>query len=428
MQKRKLSKNFTQLLILLAAICGGIFFYYLIFYSDNISSLFSSLISVLSPFLCGIVIAYLLNPVMNFIQYKIFFKIYEKKKKPFTEKAKGRIKTISLILTILFFFLIMYLLIILIIPQLIDSLEIFIKALPLYMSRAYNWINGYLNENPEILKTLNDYWGQISQVLTEKLLPTIQDLITKASPNIFDGVASIVGGILDFIIGIVFAIYLLGSKKLLCAQAKKITYSVFKEKRANTLINNTRYTHKMFGGFLTAKIIDSLIIGILCFIGCSILGIPYALLISTTVGVTNIIPFFGPIIGAVPCALILLLASPVKCLIFIIFVLVLQQFDGNILGPKIMGNTIGLSALWVLFAITVLGGFFGVFGMIVGVPIFAVIYSALKKHIETKLEKMALPVDTDFYIDNDYKTDESDSTDGSEFQFTNKDTVKKDKD
>ncbi|HOO28395.1 MAG TPA: AI-2E family transporter, partial [Lachnospiraceae bacterium] len=216
--------------------------------------------------------------------------------------------------------------------------------------------------------------------------------------------------------------YLLASKELFCAQAKKLSYALLREERANNLINNMRFANKTFGGFLVGKILDSLIIGIICFVGTSILKIPYALLISVIVGVTNMIPFFGPYLGAIPCAIILIMINPMKCLIFLIFILILQQFDGNILGPKILGNSTGLSSFWVIFAITIFGGLLGILGMFIGVPLFAVIYSAIKTFVNQRLIKKQLPADTTFYMGSDYHSKETDmnTNSGTEIKFVKK--------
>ena len=253
-----------------------------------------------------------------------------------------------------------------------------------------------------------------------QVLPSVQEIISEVSTSLIGSVVDLLVWLFNFIIGIIISIYLLSSKELFCAQAKKITYALLREERANNLINNMRFANKTFGGFLIGKILDSFIIGILCFIGTSVLKIPYALLISVIVGVTNIIPFFGPYLGAIPCALILIMINPIKCVVFLIFVLVLQQFDGNVLGPKILGNSTGLSSFWVIFSITVFGGLFGVLGMFVGVPVFAVIYAAIKTFVSQRLVKKNLPADTNYYMQNDYHSAEADTNTGTEIKFVKK--------
>ena len=188
-------------------------------------------------------------------------------------------------------------------------------------------------------------------------------------------------------------------QRTVCGPGKKIVYALFETDAANAIISDVRFTHRTFSGFMVGKVIDSIIIGIICFFGISMMDIPYAILISVIVGITNIIPFFGPYLGAIPSALLILMVNPLQCLYFIIFILVLQQFDGNVLGPKILGNSTGLSSFWVIFSITLFGGLFGILGMIAGVPIFAVIYAGIKAFINQMLLQKKLPTDTSEYLD-----------------------------
>ena len=203
----------------------------------------------------------------------------------------------------------------------------------------------------------------------------------------------------NFIIGIVISIYVLLGKETFIAQAKKLVYAVFPADRGNVIVATVRKANDIFGGFIIGKILDSVIIGILCFIGLSILQMPYTLLVSVIVGVTNVIPFFGPYIGAIPSAILIMLANPIQGLYFIIFILVLQQVDGNIIGPKILGDSTGLNSFWVVFAILVGGGLFGVAGMIFGVPLFATIYYITRKLTAWVLRKKGLPEETAAYTE-----------------------------
>lgn len=203
----------------------------------------------------------------------------------------------------------------------------------------------------------------------------------------------------NFFIGLIIALYLLVSKELFAGQGKKMIYALFEEETGNLLIKNIRFVHSTFGGFISGKLVDSLIIGMLCFIGMTLLNLPYPLLVSLIVGVTNIIPFFGPFIGAVPSIILILMVNPLQALYFGIFVFILQQFDGNILGPKILGDKTGLSSFWVIFSITIFGGYWGFIGMAIGVPVFAVIYAAWKAFISRSLQKKGLSTDTVEYLD-----------------------------
>ena len=205
--------------------------------------------------------------------------------------------------------------------------------------------------------------------------------------NLMSGLLGTLTFFKNVFIGIIIAIYVLNSKQLFAAQAKKLLYGCLSTRRANIVLDNARFTHRVFGGFINGKILDSAIIGVLCYIGCLIFKFPSALLVSVIIGVTNVIPFFGPFIGAIPATLLILIQSPIKALWFVLFVLVLQQLDGNIIGPKILGNTTGLSSFWVLFAILLFGGLWGFVGMIVGVPLFAVIYDVIKKLVIHGLQR-----------------------------------------
>ena len=214
-------------------------------------------------------------------------------------------------------------------------------------------------------------------------------------------VISTLGVLWDFIIGFIISIYVLASKETFAGQAKKIAYALFEPDSANIILNNFRFTHKTFVGFVGGKILDSIIIGILCFIGTSIMNMPYAVLVSVIIGVTNVIPFFGPFLGAIPTTILIFVVDPghpLNCLYFVLFILILQQFDGNILGPKILGNSTGITGFWVIFSITLFGGLFGVGGMIVGVPLFAVLYAIIKSYVNGALRRKKLPEDTASYI------------------------------
>ncbi len=202
----------------------------------------------------------------------------------------------------------------------------------------------------------------------------------------------------NLIIGFIISIYLLGSKEKFAGQAKKIVYAVFDRKAGNELISNFRFIHGTFIGFLGGKIVDSIIIGIICFVCTSVIGTPYSILVSVIIGLTNIIPFFGPWIGGIPSALLVLMVDPKQALYFGILIIVIQQFDGNILGPKILGDSTGLSGFWVIFSITIFGGLFGVLGMVVGVPIFAVFYAGVKSMVNRSLHKRSLPTDLSPYM------------------------------
>ena len=420
MKNNNIKRYFYLGLTIFLSLSAVILFYFLIFYADSFSKIKDNAVRVLLPIIDGVVIAYILSPLQNFIEKKgirpLIDKFPNKKKK----NRNKLIRALSTLSTILLFLILIAVVLLLIIPQVLDSLEIIVSRFPLYMDKIDRIMQGFLNQYKDMSDLLSNYWPQIEKWLTTQFLPNTTSVITRISSGLVGSVVSFITVLLKFIIGIIISVYLLYSKELFCAQAKKIAYAFMKEENANNLINNMRYANKIFGGFITGKILDSLIIGVLCFIGLSILKVPYSLLISVLVGVTNVIPYFGPFLGAIPSALILLMINPMKCLAFLIFVLILQQFDGNVIGPKILGDSTGLSGFWVIFAITVFGGIFGVFGMFIGVPLFAVLYAAIKTFVSKRLVKKEMPADTHYYMDYDFHTDTRDSNSGTEIKFAKK--------
>ena len=325
------------------------------------------------PFIYGAVIAYLLKPVCNTIESFL--------RRFIPEKMHGLVNVLSVTLTILFGLLLIYALCMMIIPQLITSVTTLYYTAQRNLAKFVQWANHveFIENNQQIMDMLNSAYATIStnidDLIKTRLLPSMQNIVSGAAV----GVLNVVTMAKNLIIGIIVAVYMLASRKRFVQQAKLVLYSIFKPRWAELIKEEVKYADKMFGGFINGKIMDSAIIGVLCYIGCLIFKFPSALLVSVIIGVTNVIPFFGPFIGAVPATLLILIQSPIKALWFVLFVLVLQQLDGNVIGPKILGNTTGLSSFWVLFAILLFGGLWGFVGMIVGVPLFAVIYDVIKK-------------------------------------------------
>lgn len=378
--------------------CGCITYYYFLFKGADISIMWNRIIDILMPVIDGLAIAYILSYLLNWIEKKILKPITRKLKVKESARSKKVIRNIGVCITMIIFALVLYSLIMLIVPQVMVSIQSIIKNVPQYFNNVQEWLQKILKDYPEFEKLFVEYWEDIASWFNSQVIPTMQETISSISSRILGGVWGFLMGTWDFILGIIISVYLLTGKERFCAQAKKTIYAFLKEDRANTFLNNLRFSDKTFGGFLTGKIVDSIIIGILCYIGMNIFQFPYAILISVIIGVTNIIPFFGPYLGAIPSALLILMVSPIQCLYFLIFVLVLQQFDGNILGPKILGDSTGLSSFWVIFSITVFGGIFGVLGMFIGVPAFAVIYAAFKTVVSQRLVKKNLPSTTIFYM------------------------------
>lgn len=409
----------------LLIICGGIFFYYLLFHSDKFYGLIGTIMSVMTPIIAGLVLAYILNPLMVFFENRVFSPLWNKiKRKKITyKKEKIVIRLISTFITLLFFIAAIYALVISLVPQIIVNIQSIINRVPVYFMNINDYYASILKENPRLGAMVEQYNIDLSTWFYDKVLPVLEEFIGKTSTSLIGSIISIFKSVLNFIVGMIISIYLLIDKEKFLAQSKKVIYSLFNEEKANNYINNLRYSNKIFGGFVVGKVIDSIIIGILCYIGMLILKLPYPVLISVIVGVTNFIPYFGPFIGAIPSAFIILMVDPKKCIIFLIFVLILQQFDGNILGPKILGNSTGLNSFWVIFSITIFSGFFGVVGMFIGVPLFAVIYAAFRTFINQRLEHKNLPVNTSYYLDSDISHEDESSNinnDGISFRFAKK--------
>lgn len=409
MRKRDFGTYLGAGLTALAVIAAGILIFFFIYKLDTIKRLLLQLIDILMPFIVGGVIAYLLAPIYNILCRNLDYYLSLKVK---PHRSKKLANLLAVLISILLALGIVVGLVALVVPQLISSIIGLINSLPSYFDQTGAWLDDILQKynlslgDQTPLETLT---GNLETWLTNDLLPSLQSL----SDQLGSGFNSIVGGVFsgvmavfqvlkNFVLGIIVAAYLLADKERLAALAKKLLYALLGAQRGNNAMLHIRYIHKIFGGFILGKLLDSLIIGILCFVGASLLRLPYTLLISVVVGVTNIIPFFGPFLGAIPSALLILLTSPIKCVYFIIFILALQQFDGNILGPRILGNTTGLSAFSVLFAILIFGGLFGFVGMIIGVPLFAVLSSIVAELVNGQLRKKAMSLDTEDYVHLDY--------------------------
>ena len=355
------------------AISLSIIFFFLIYRFDGFGDAISTLTGILMPFIYGAVIAYLLKPVCNTIE--AFLRRF------IPEKMKNLINALSVTFTILFGLLLIYALCMMIIPQLITSVTTLYYTAQANITKFMYWANHleFIEKNEQIMELLNSAYAALNTNLDtwikNTLLPSMQNILSGAAL----GVLNVVVVLKNLIIGIIVAVYMLASRKRFVQQGKMVLYSVVKPRWASLITEEVKYADRMFGGFINGKILDSAIIGLLCYIGCLIFKFPSALLVSVIIGVTNVIPFFGPFIGAIPATLLILIQNPIKALWFVLFVLVLQQADGNIIGPKILGNTTGLSSFWVLFAILLFGGLWGFAGMIVGVPLFAVIYDVIKK-------------------------------------------------
>lgn len=357
------------------AISLSILFFFLIYRFQGFGDAISKLTGILMPFIYGAVIAYLLKPVCNCVEDFL--------RRLLPEKMGTAANMLAVTISLLFGILVVYALIMMIVPQLITSVTTLYYTARNNLNDFVDWASHQeiIASNQKLLDFIETSYDNLQDTLDNivrtKLVPSMQSLLSGAAL----GVMSFVAFLKNIIIGVIVSVYLLASRKKFGQQGKLILYSLIKPRWADIILEEILYADKMFGGFINGKILDSAIIGVLCYIACLIFKFPSALLVSVIIGVTNVIPFFGPFIGAIPATLLILIQNPIKALWFVLFVLVLQQVDGNIIGPKILGNTTGLSSFWVLFAILLFGGLWGFVGMIIGVPLFAVIYDVLKKFV-----------------------------------------------
>ena len=384
-------------------IAAAILFFMALNYMPSLTAWFKTLLNILSPFIWGLVICYLLSPFMHLVERKLFkplaAKLYKKSKK---SDGAGFARAMSVLLSELFLLAVLTALVCLIIPQLYNSLQTMVASSPAYLSTLTSWIEQLLEDFPELENYVGQLVGEIGNNFTawlqQTVLPSIGDLIA----NVTSGVYYIIMGFYNLVIGMIVSVYVLSNLEKAGANAKRIIYSVFSVERAKKIIDCVQFTDRTFMGFITGKLLDSAIIGLICYIVCALLRMPYALLVSVIVGVTNIIPFFGPFIGAVPSTFIILLVDPIKALVFVAFIIILQQLDGNVIGPKILGSSVGINGFWVMFSIIIGAGFFGFWGMLLGVPVFVVIYTAIENTVVKKLKDNDLPWQQDDYMDMSY--------------------------
>ena len=354
------------------------------------SGIFTAIFKVLTPIILGATIAYMLNPILKLFEIKALKSI----------KNKKLLRGLSLLLTFVVAFLVIAALILLLIPQLIESIQDFASNFNGYIEKTASWINGFM-----VNLTSDEKYSNMLD--SAKILDFLKNFLAD-SDKITDSISKIGLGIFNTLkntlLAIFIAIYILLSKERLKAQTHKFTKAIFSDKGGDRFYKYITLCHENFTGFFVGKIIDSLIIGILTLILLLIFGVPYAPLVATIVGITNIIPVFGPFIGAIPSFLIIFIANPVKAVIFLILILIIQQLDGNVIGPKILGNTTGLSSLGVIVSIIIMSAYLGIIGMIVGVPIFAVIVALVKEFLDHKLEEKGLSTDTADYYDRNSLT------------------------
>ena len=334
---------------------------------------------ILAPFVYGGVVAYLLRPLCN--HYERFFRNYLPK------KMKKAANVLAVGFSLITGILVVYALIIMIAPQLYDSIRSLWNTLPEKVEQFLGWAMGIFGENEEMLHFFDTSFDKVYAELESWIQSTAMPYVTNIVSELGSSVWKVLMFLYNFLIGVIVAVYLLASRKKFARQSVLLIRSAMKPEWADLVLEEVAFVDRMFGGFIDGKIVDSAIIGVLCYIGCLIFKFPNALLVSAIVGITNVIPFFGPFIGAIPSTLLILIDNPIKALWFVLFVFVLQQLDGNVIGPAILGDRTGVSSFWVLFSIILFGGLWGIVGMIIAVPLFAVIYSTIKRLVKRGLIK-----------------------------------------
>lgn len=395
------SRYFKWGLTLCLSLVGAIVIFLILDKFSTVHGALGTLMNILAPFIYGAVMAYLLRPVYNGCYFRS-----EKLLKNLKVKSERTVdmvsRIVSVTLSMLLLFVIIFGLVMSVIPQFLTSLYDIIMGMPGAAVKFVDWIQGidFVDDNIKKLITdsIDKVMGNIDDWISDKVIPYLKEVALKVSAGLV-GAASF---IFDLFVGFVVCIYVLLSKSTFAAQAKKLSFSIFEKDTANTIINGARYIDKVFNGFVSGNIIDSLLVGVITFVVMSLFNWPFELLVSVLIAITNLIPFFGPFIGGAIAAVLLLTVDPMDALYFIIFMLILQQIEGNIIKPKILSESIDLSSFWILFSIVVGGGLFGFVGMILGVPVFTVIYAFISWAIDKRLSKKNLPEETESYADVDY--------------------------
>lgn len=365
---------------------GAILFYFIVKNAGNILGGISYFTDMMTPFLYGFVMAYLLKNPMKYIE-----KLYKKVIK--SEKKQKLVRALSLATTMILAILLLLGFISIIVPQLADSVSIFVSNLPAYMENGNRLLRDTIqniNVDSEIIKKLFEVW--------RALLSKTSEIVSNMLPYALNGVLAFSGKLVNIVVGIVVAIYFLAGKERFTAQTKKLIIASFSDKTSNFIIEKSKMTNNIFSKYISGQLTDAAVLGTICFISMTVFKMPYALLVSMIVTVTNIIPIIGPFIGAVPAVFIISMVSAPKALGFAVLILVLQQIDGNILVPKIVGDSTGLSGFWVFLAIFIGGGLFGITGVILGVPTMAVSYNIIKEIVEYRLKIKNKPTSTDSYL------------------------------
>ena len=419
------NKKYTTIAIYsLIVLAVGVLFVVFVFKFDSISNGFSWVGAVVAPVLCGVIIAYILNPLMMLLERKVFGKLksgappakgalpqklrkdsaaispekaaaFEKKR---ASRRKSLARVLSLILTYVILFAILAGIAIAVVPSVASSLVDLTEKLPDYLKQAESFLNDFFKDNKQIASILFKEFTNISDALQKFVSNLDPNIINNVGSSVWNFVLSLITGLKNVLLGLIIAIYLLYSKERLLAQSKKILFAFIKNERCERLFSGLNKCNNIFKKYIISNLLDAMIVFVFMVIGMFAMGMPYQMLISAICAVTNLIPFFGPFIGAIPSGILILLVDPSKVIWFALFVLILQQTDGNVIKPFLFGETMGLPAIWVLVSIIVGGGLFGVPGMLLGAPVFAVIYLLFAEFVSGKLRKKNLPSETEPYF------------------------------
>lgn len=395
-QNKQIFKHtLVQASAFLVVILCAILFFFVIFSYSTWTGKVAYLLSGLKSIFIGIGVAYLLNPLVNGLEKRLRKLIKNPKNE---EKMNVALRTFCSVAVVLFAVVIAGILVYAILPQVMISISSLIRNFPYYVDEITNLIKSNRQLQTFLDNVLTNATEVIAEWLNENVLQNIQSYVTLAA----SGVVSVITVLADILVGLIISVYVLCSTKTFVGQGKKIIYALFNKRHAKMILDTTRKSNEIFGGFISGKLLDSLIIGVLCFVGLTALHMPYIALVSVIVGVTNVIPFFGPYIGMIPSTLLIMLVDFKKGVIVLVFIIILQQIDGNVIGPKILGKSTGLSAFWVVFSVMFFGKLWGVFGMLIGVPVFGVIYYMIDTFVNYQLGKRRLPVETEKYKNLDY--------------------------
>ena len=399
-QPKKDEYHLKQITIVALAIfitfCCCILFFFIIYRYNGFTDFWKQLTQILQPVIIGLVVAYLLNPLMRWVDGKMLGILMKRIKNE--EKAKNLARGLAITASLLFMVGIVVLLLAAIVPSILQSIQGVVTTLPSEVKSLIAWINDFAKGDSQVADIAERVITEASNFFENWMKNTFIPQAEVYIASVTSGVILTVKFFINIVVGLIISVYVMANQEKFAGQAKKIIFAIFKPVRANVIVKTIRKSNEIFGGFISGKILDSAIIGVLAYIVLAIMKMPDTVLVAVIIGVTNIIPFFGPFIGAIPSFIIIVLQNPMQGLYFLIFVIILQQIDGNIIGPKILGNSTGLSSFWVVFAILVFGGLWGFPGMLLGVPIMAVIYYIIQNIVEYILKHRGIPADKIDYV------------------------------